>query len=280
MLYLFAFLFFFLLIRPPPRSTLFPYTTLFRSDPFEKVEDPLPLAQREEQRGLGAEFERVGSHEDEVRCHPGHLGEDQTDPQGPRWHLELHELFGRGDERDLVGVTRHPVDPVDDRRDLRVVPHLGELLVTPVHVADDRAHVEGPLAVDAGDETEHPVGRGVLRPDVEGHLGCLQLHRDGDLGEVTDHVLVECHASSSSFSACSAPSAASSASPSPSSSGMPSTSTLPGQGFTSRLRSGNVLRRGLPRKPSGRYRWERSGWPMKRIPNISWASRSCQLAPA
>src|SRR5438067_6830803 len=28
---LFSFLFFFLMIRPPPRSTLFPYTTLFRS---------------------------------------------------------------------------------------------------------------------------------------------------------------------------------------------------------------------------------------------------------
>src|SRR6266850_5853359 len=28
---LFACLFFFLMIRPPPRSTLFPYTTLFRS---------------------------------------------------------------------------------------------------------------------------------------------------------------------------------------------------------------------------------------------------------
>src|SRR5438132_13194612 len=27
----FLFLFFFLMIRPPPRSTLFPYTTLFRS---------------------------------------------------------------------------------------------------------------------------------------------------------------------------------------------------------------------------------------------------------
>src|SRR2546427_8640104 len=27
------FLFFFLMIRRPPRSTLFPYTTLFRSDP-------------------------------------------------------------------------------------------------------------------------------------------------------------------------------------------------------------------------------------------------------
>src|SRR2546430_10002175 len=31
--------FFFLMIRRPPRSTLFPYTTLFRSDPFEP---PLP----------------------------------------------------------------------------------------------------------------------------------------------------------------------------------------------------------------------------------------------
>src|SRR5256885_16251029 len=29
--YLFSFVFFFLMIRRPPRSTLFPYTTLFRS---------------------------------------------------------------------------------------------------------------------------------------------------------------------------------------------------------------------------------------------------------
>src|SRR5947199_7576343 len=31
-LYLFCFFFFFLMIRRPPRSTLFPYTTLFRSE--------------------------------------------------------------------------------------------------------------------------------------------------------------------------------------------------------------------------------------------------------
>src|SRR5471030_3330466 len=31
-------LFFFLMIRRPPRSTLFPYTTLFRSDPFPDVD--------------------------------------------------------------------------------------------------------------------------------------------------------------------------------------------------------------------------------------------------
>src|SRR5204862_7354232 len=32
LLYLFLFFFFFSIILPPPRSTLFPYTTLFRSD--------------------------------------------------------------------------------------------------------------------------------------------------------------------------------------------------------------------------------------------------------
>src|SRR2546421_6604819 len=31
-------LFFFLMIRRPPRSTLFPYTTLFRSDPCKRLE--------------------------------------------------------------------------------------------------------------------------------------------------------------------------------------------------------------------------------------------------
>src|SRR3712207_9556520 len=30
------FIFFFLMIRRPPRSTLFPYTTLFRSEPLER----------------------------------------------------------------------------------------------------------------------------------------------------------------------------------------------------------------------------------------------------
>src|SRR3972149_9774415 len=32
--YVYDFVFFFLMIRRPPRSTLFPYTTLFRSDDF------------------------------------------------------------------------------------------------------------------------------------------------------------------------------------------------------------------------------------------------------
>src|SRR5580700_11924976 len=37
-------LYFFLMIRRPPRSTLFPYTTLFRSEPPSEPVPPLPTA--------------------------------------------------------------------------------------------------------------------------------------------------------------------------------------------------------------------------------------------
>src|SRR6202046_5807545 len=37
-----AYFFFFLMIRRPPRSTLFPYTTLFRSSPPWRMDDPTP----------------------------------------------------------------------------------------------------------------------------------------------------------------------------------------------------------------------------------------------
>src|SRR3712207_7462865 len=43
--------FFFLMIRRPPRSTLFPYTTLFRSVPAHRVDvaaEPRPLQQEPE----------------------------------------------------------------------------------------------------------------------------------------------------------------------------------------------------------------------------------------
>src|SRR5438270_9273852 len=38
--------FFFLMLRPPPRSTLFPYTTLFRSEP-PRIGEEHPVAARE-----------------------------------------------------------------------------------------------------------------------------------------------------------------------------------------------------------------------------------------
>src|SRR2546422_7078242 len=57
MLLLPLFLFFFLMIRRPPRSTLFPYTTLFRSRTALKIIDSAGVGVlvylRQEGRGIG-----------------------------------------------------------------------------------------------------------------------------------------------------------------------------------------------------------------------------------
>src|SRR2546430_9171882 len=45
-----AFLFFFLMIRRPPRSTLFPYTTLFRSEVVARRENRLETSLRKAAR--------------------------------------------------------------------------------------------------------------------------------------------------------------------------------------------------------------------------------------
>src|SRR3712207_6853207 len=63
-----ASLFFFLMIRRPPRSTLFPYTTLFRSPA------PRPRAARAPEPALhvlAGEPERGPGHPGEQLAHPG-----------------------------------------------------------------------------------------------------------------------------------------------------------------------------------------------------------------
>src|SRR5947208_11172192 len=68
---LFAFfIFFFLMIRRPPRSTLFPYTTLFRS--FDVDKEGLDKA-FDDQRGAYCEiYDRSEEHTSELQS-PDHL---------------------------------------------------------------------------------------------------------------------------------------------------------------------------------------------------------------
>ena len=99
----------------------------------------------------------------------GQLEQDRADALGPRRRLDLHELLGREDERDLVGEAAQPVDAVDQRRDLRVGADLGELLVAAVHVAGERLGRDDLLAVELGHDAQRAVGGRVLRTDVERH---------------------------------------------------------------------------------------------------------------
>src|SRR5437868_15477494 len=76
------FFFFFLMIRRPPRSTLFPYTTLFRSEPAGLVRERDALAvERVHEAG------RVAGH-DERRADPGR-----------------HRQIGRASCRERVSIS-------------------------------------------------------------------------------------------------------------------------------------------------------------------------------
>src|SRR2546427_9261427 len=92
------------MIRRPPRSTLFPYTTLFRSHAHEPADHRLPLrvvaqldAQEVARRGLhdrhAAEVALIHQHADDLLLLPG--------PRGV--HARLAGVGGVADARQEVG---------------------------------------------------------------------------------------------------------------------------------------------------------------------------------
>src|SRR5437899_8074399 len=66
---LFVCSFFFLMIRRPPRSTLFPYTTLFRSPRLRAMEWPPGLVHPAQRPGVGLGIDRKST-----RLNSSHLG--------------------------------------------------------------------------------------------------------------------------------------------------------------------------------------------------------------
>src|SRR2546430_6376182 len=62
-----TFLFFFLMIRRPPRSTLFPYTTLFRSAPRWRAGSPRSSSGARRPRAAQPKDERSEEHTSELQ---------------------------------------------------------------------------------------------------------------------------------------------------------------------------------------------------------------------
>src|SRR3989449_2355051 len=90
------------MIRRPPRSTLFPYTTLFRSAPDVADDDVAAETQQEDRRD-------VGPRERDARVDQDQRADDEVelverDPRPTRLHAEppLEEAFR--------AVTRHRAD--------------------------------------------------------------------------------------------------------------------------------------------------------------------------
>src|SRR2546426_3656816 len=102
------FVFFFLMIRRPPRSTLFPYTTLFRSEGPEELGARLPA---------GHNKGEVAAAEDEARADPDVRSEEHTSElQSPcnlvcRLLLEKKKNAREHARGELLADARHTAGP-------------------------------------------------------------------------------------------------------------------------------------------------------------------------
>src|SRR3989449_6943326 len=98
-------LFFFLMIRRPPRSTLFPYTTLFRSIGRREERGPGPDAHAEDDRRAGERGERRHDGCDVVRPQ---RSEEHTSELQSRLHLVCRLLLEKKKEHRNMFRQRTP----------------------------------------------------------------------------------------------------------------------------------------------------------------------------
>src|SRR5574337_348425 len=169
--------FFFLMIRLPPRSTLFPYTTLFRSASPRGTGRCTHRTRGGDERAAGPVRQpaRRGAADARVR-------DDQPAPH-PVADLPVHAAGRDARARDRGGRLR--------RRDLRVQPRAAGLAPGVGGVerhARDRARVRAAVVPDddharQGDSAGDRLPRDGERPVLRRHLGDL---RDADGGRARD----------------------------------------------------------------------------------------------
>src|SRR2546422_7892830 len=94
--------FFFLMIRRPPRSTLFPYTTLFRSL-IHHEEEP---AARHGQHPVPHETLRRGGHLELSKRPAGGRSEEHTSELQSRLHLVCRLLLEKKRMHDISSQTQ------------------------------------------------------------------------------------------------------------------------------------------------------------------------------
>src|SRR3712207_7957102 len=107
-------MFFFLMIRRPPRSTLFPYTTLFRSVdgeplPLEQDRQVRRLLELDDQHPLADRVWHSGGHEYRVTGayrHAVHRSEEHTSELQSRQYLVCRLLLEKK-KKQLISIFNH-----------------------------------------------------------------------------------------------------------------------------------------------------------------------------
>ena len=149
---------------------------------LEGLLDELALPEGVHDRRRRPQLEAEGAGEHQVVGDAVELGENDPQVLRTAGHLEAEHALDRQGGGDLVVDAREPVHPRQQVGDLAEVPLLDQLLVAPVHVADDRLRPDDPLPVDTDEHPQHPMCGGVLGADVEDHLLGVEAPRAGKVG--------------------------------------------------------------------------------------------------
>jgi hypothetical protein len=119
---------------------------------------------------------------EQVRRDPVQLHVSHAQVLRPRRHLLLEQLLDGHAVGRRVEVVGEVVHPLDERDDFPVLLVLAALLDAGVDVADYRLDVADGLALERCQQSQHPVRRRVVRPDVDRHhLGREVLVEPGHL---------------------------------------------------------------------------------------------------
>ena len=108
---------------------------------------------------------------------PVELEVDRPQVLRPPRDLEFDQALDAADERLHVGEVGEVVHPLHERDRLPVGLVLAVLLDPGVDVAHDRLQVANDLPLQADQEPQHPVGRGVVRAHVDRHQLLLEPER-------------------------------------------------------------------------------------------------------
>ena len=111
---------------------------------------------------------------------PRDLVEHHPDVLRTLRHLDAEQALDREAVGVLVAHHRHVVEPIHVRQRLDVGLVLGELFGRAMQEADVRIGALDHLAVELEHEAQHPVCRGVLRPEIHRVVADLG-HRDYSL---------------------------------------------------------------------------------------------------
>ena len=136
-------------------------------DELEDVKDLLALAEAVEHHRERAELHAPGRQPHQVRRDPVELHQQHADRLRARRGRRAEQPLDGHAVRGLVEERREVIRARDERDALRPVADLGVLLDPRVKVADHGVRVDDRFPVELEDETQHAVGRGVLRTHVD-----------------------------------------------------------------------------------------------------------------